>query len=284
MPVIEVQSTDRRKAESTFLLNNAKNVHSQNGEDGILGALYDLIGTKNKWCVEFGAWDGVHLSNTCDLIRSHGWYAVQIEGNGKKFETLKENFKDNDRVRQIHAMVGYEPGVNTLEDYLATTEIPEDFDLLSIDIDGNDWYIWESVKKYRPRVVVIEFNPTVPNEVVFIQDKDMSINEGCSLAALIKLGKEKGYELACVTKVNGIFVRSDEFPKLGIKDNSIDAMHRKDAAYIFQGYNGKIYQTMGRGYWRLRNTELGQPDSLQILPERSRQYQDRVKTPTDEDK
>lgn len=276
MPTIKVQVADQRKPESLFLLKHAANVHSQFGEDGILSALFDIIGRANRWCVEFGAWDGVYLSNTCDLIRRHGWKAVQIEGSAKKFETLKANFAGNDNVRQICALVGFERGVNTLDDILARSELPEDFDLLSIDIDGNDWYVWESITDYRPRVVVIEYNPTIPNDVLFIQDKDMSLNEGCSLSALIDLGKAKGYELVACTVCNAIFVTREDFPKLGIADNGIDAMHLGARGRIFYGYNGKIYHTLASGTWKLAGTTIAEPDSLQLLPAHERLYGDRV--------
>ncbi|MFN0193375.1 MAG: hypothetical protein ACKVP5_15615 [Aestuariivirga sp.] len=248
MPTIEVV-VNKVNPESVKLMRRQANVFSQSGEDGIIEAIFEHIGTRNKWCVEFGAWDGVHLSNTCNLIKNHDWFAVQIEGDTKKFQTLVKNFEGNSRVRQIEAMVGFTKGVDSLDDILSRTDIPSDFDLLSVDIDGNDWHIWDSLKDYHPRVVVIEHNGSVPNDVIFVQDRDMSVNEGCSLAALIRLGKEKGYEFCAVTTPNAFFVAKEEFPKLGIVDNSIGALRRSPIGRIFSGYNRKIYHTMSRMGW-----------------------------------
>jgi hypothetical protein len=260
--------------QSIWLMRRQANVFSQSGEDGILQAIFETIGTRNKWCVEFGAWDGVHLSNTCNLIRNHGWSAVQIEGDKDKFPDLMKNFEGHGNVHQINSMVGFTPGTDALHDILAATPVPFDFDLLSIDIDGNDWHVWDALENYQPRVVVIEHNGSVPNDVVFIQDPDMSVNEGCSLAALIGLGKLKGYEFCAVTTPNAFFVRQEEFPKLGIADNSIDAMRRSPIGRMFSGYNRKIYHTMSRMGWG--GGELA-PDCFQKFPPDKQGFAGRVR-------
>jgi hypothetical protein len=248
------------------LVKFAANVYSQRGEDGIVQEIFRVIGAKNRWCVEFGAWDGVFLSNTCSLIRDHGWSAVLIEGNKERCDEIRNNFPGNEKVHPICAMVGFEKDVDTIDKLLKGTPIPKDFDLISIDVDGVDWHIWESIVEYRPRVVIIEFNPSVPNDVVFIQDRDMTINEGCSIAALVELAKAKEYELVAVTGANCLFVVAEEFHKFGIEDNRPRAMRLDRPDYIFHGYNGKIYHTMSRLRWYGKNYEL-HPDSLQFLTE-----------------
>ena len=268
MPVIKV--LPRGDSENNNALAKAyKNVYSQGGEDGILAEIFRIIGAQNKWCVEFGAWDGVFLSNTCNLIRNAGWSAVMIEGNPERCDQIRENYPGNNKVIPLCAMIGFEKGVDTIDYHLATTPIPKNFDLLSIDVDGIDWHIWESIVEYRPRVVVIEFNPTVPNSVVFIQDRDMSINEGCSAAALVELAKTKGYELIAVTNGNCFFAVKEEFDKFagaGITDNRLSRMRNDRDNFIWCAYNGKIYQTLGRLSWFGKNYEFG-PESLQFLSE-----------------
>ena len=69
------------KYDHNGLLRFGRKVHSQGAEDGVTEEIFRVIGTRSKWCVEFGAWDGVFLSNTCNLIRNHGWSAVLIEGD-----------------------------------------------------------------------------------------------------------------------------------------------------------------------------------------------------------
>lgn len=277
MPVIKLVDLDRRNPESTFLLNSARDVQSQCGEDGIIEKIFDIIGERSKWCVEFGAWDGIKFSNTCYLVRVKGWTCVQIEGNKTKFAELEANFSSYPGSIRLNEVIGYTPGTDTIDDVLQKTNIPVDFDLISIDIDGNDWHIWKSITRYRPRIVVIEFNPTVPNDVIFIQDRDMYINEGCSLAALIELGREKGYELVCATTLNGIFVVKEEFDKFEIRDNSIDAMNRNSRGRIFCTYSGKIYQTMNKLYWALKGRPVT-PEMFQILPDIEMQFGDRIST------
>jgi hypothetical protein len=275
MPVIEMAIVDRRIEKSISLLKSANNIFSQAGEDAILEKIFQIIGTRNKWCVEFAAWDGIHVRNTCNLVKNNGWTCVQIEGDPEKFKVLEDNFKDNPNSIRICRVIGYTEGTDTIEDVLKDVKIPKDFDLISIDIDGNDWRIWKSMTATRPRLVVIEYNPTVPNDVIFIQDSDISIKERCSLAALIRLGKEKGYELVCVTSLNAIFVVKEEFEKFGIADNSIDAMRRSSPGRIFCTYSGRIYQPMEKFGWTLRRTPAT-PEMYQVLPPEKMRYGDRI--------
>jgi hypothetical protein len=94
-----------------------------------------------------------------------------------------------------------------LDQLLSSITIPSNF-LLSIDIDGNDYYAWKAVKIYRPKIVIIEFNPTIPDPVEFIQPCNAKINQGSSLLALCKLAEEKSYHLISTTFTNAFFVDS----------------------------------------------------------------------------
>lgn len=279
MPVLRVINLDRRKPESCYVQAARRNVYSQFGEDGVIEKIFEVVGATNRWCVEFGAWDGVYLSNTCHLIRDLGWSGVLIEGSPSKFEELKANYEGNDRVHPILGIVGFERGKDSLDDHLATTPCPLDLDLVSIDIDGADYFVWQSLKRYRPRVVVIEFNPSIPNDVVFVQDKDMAIHQGASLAAMVELGKRKGYELVATTNGNGFFVEESLFPLFGIEDNSVDAMRENVIGRIFHGYDGTVYtkmrplQWVGRGDWR------PPIDVFQLLPPEQRNWYDKPDEP-----
>ena len=271
MPVIR-SVPKKTNPNSEWLLQHKRTIVSQHGEEGVLEKIFEVIGTKNKWCVEFGAWDGVYLSNTYYFIKELGWSAVLIEADPERFEELTQNFAGNEGVFPIRTFIGYEPGKDTIDDALKTTDIPTDFDLISIDIDGNDYHIWESMAVYRPRVVIIEFNPSVPNNVVFIQDRDLNIAHGCSLAALVELGRKKGYELVSVIGGNGVFVVAEEFEKFGIEDNSIDAMYGSRLAHgtVFQGYDGTLLiGGMTDLNWQGKGYAL-KYDSLQVVPMRIR--------------
>ena len=227
---------------NTWLSEFAGNATSQYGEDGIIGKVLEVIGPGDKWCVEFGSWDGKNCSNTFSLIDKMDYSAVLIEGHPGRFKDLVKTFEGNEKVTTFNAMVGFDRG-NCLDRLLETTEIPTDFDLLSIDIDGNDYHVWEAMEHYRPKVVVIEFNPTIPDEVEFIQPKDMSVTQGSSLLSIDKLARTKGYELVATTLVNAVFVDGKYFGLFGIKDNSVAAMRtdRSQITHLFCGYDGTVF-------------------------------------------
>jgi hypothetical protein len=249
------------------LLRHAKNVYSQTGEDGILQAVFERVpaSVAGRWAVEFGAWDGKKFSNSCNLVMHHAWHGVFIEANPAKYELLLQTYAGNSRTHCLKAFVTFD-GDSCLDALLAATPAPVDYDLLSIDIDGNDYHIWESVRRYRPKVVVIEFNPSIPHTIAFVQPRDMKVQQGSSLKALNDLGMAKGYALVCVTELNAIFVREDFFPAFEICDNSPETLH-KDTQYltqVFQLYDGTL---VFHGCKRLLWHDVPIKDErLQILP------------------
>lgn len=227
---------------SAWLLEHGRNVYSQVGEDGIIEKILELIPKKDKWCVEFGAWDGLHLSNTRNLIEYHGYSAVLIEADKNKFRDLQKNYFDKNNVTTINKFVGFTEKDN-LDNILRSIPIPLNFDLISIDIDGNDYYVWKSFVKYMPKVVIIEFNNTIPPHVRFVQPADPSINQGTSLLSLVDLAKEKGYELVSVLSVNAFFVKKEYYHSFQIESNSPEVLQRDldNVTYLFSGYDGTIF-------------------------------------------
>lgn len=286
MPTLRYLRQDRRKAESTWLATRAANVTSQSGEDGVIAAIFERIGKKSGWCVEFGAWDGLHFSNTFSLIEQ-GWSSVQIEGSRARFRELEARHADNPRVHCVNARVGWEPGVDALDDVLGATPLPRVFDLLSIDVDGADYWVWHSLRRYRPRVVVIEINQCIPAEVVFIQDKDFSVHQGSSLLAVCQLAKGKTYELAAVIGCNAVLVAAEDFPALGIADNSLDAMFfpSRDAR-LFPTYDGTLYNVglnAVRPWSSSMQARAVGPTDIQVLTPEERVFGDALVPETDGD-
>jgi len=254
-----------------WLREFAKNINSQTGEDGIIEKVLDVIAVNDQWCVEFGAWDGQHLSNTYNLIANRAYSAVLIEGDARKFRDLQKNFEGNPSVHPLHALVGFD-GDNGLDSLLPRTGIPVEFDLLSIDIDGNDYHVWAAMQNYRPKVVVIEYNPTIPNPVEFVQPRDMRVTQGSSILSLQKLAREKGYELVAATRLNAVFVDSKYFELFGIEDNSLDSIRTEQplVTYIFNGYDGTV---LVRGCGRLGwHSILYKERNLQQVPKWLRQF------------
>jgi hypothetical protein len=228
----------------TWLLDFKSDTYSQTGEDGIIIKILEVIPQNDNWCVEFGAWDGIYDSNTKNLIETKDYSAILIEANKVKFAGLQKNYTQNKNVIAINRFVGFEKEDN-LDQILKITPIPNDFDFLSIDIDGNDYHVWKAMSEYNPKIVCIEFNPTIPTEIEFIQSADNSVRQGASLLSLVKLGKDKGYELVSVLKFNAFFVRSKYYPLFKIESNSPKVLRTdlSDITYLFSGYDGKILLT-----------------------------------------
>lgn len=223
----------------------AYNVNSQHGEDGILEAIFNKIGTTSKYAIEFGGWDGIYLSNIRNLIVEKGFSGLFIEGEADRAENLLNNYKDYPNVACVSAFVGFR-GENTLDNILSRNNAPKDIDLLSIDIDGYDYHVWEAFQNYKPRIVIIEYNPSIPNDIMFINPRDEGTFNGSSAAALVELGRKKGYSLIAVTQTNLIFVVDEEFDKFEIWDNSLEALRTHDRlgdGKYFQTYDGTIFFT-----------------------------------------
>jgi hypothetical protein len=227
---------------STWLLEHKRDVYSQTGEDGIIEKILETIGDNDKWCVEFGAWDGMYLTNTRYLIESKGYSAVLIEADRSKFIELERNYSQMDNVVPINEFVGFGDN-DSLDHILSRTPVPYDFDLLSIDIDGNDYHAWKAMLKYRPKVIVVEFNPTIPTSIEFVQAADPSLNQGTSLLSFVEMGKEKGYELVSSLPWNAFFVRKEYYPLFEIELNSPEILRTNldYISYVFSGFDGQVF-------------------------------------------
>lgn len=252
-----------------WLSDYARNVTSQNGEDGIIEKILEVIGETNKWCVEFGCWDGKKLSNTYNLIVNKGYSAILIESNKRRFAQLLKTYEHNEKVIPLNCFVGFNED-NCLDTILKSTPAPKNFDLLCIDIDGNDYHVWGAIKNYKPKVVVVEFNPTIPPVIEFIQPRDIHITQGSSLLSISKLAKSKGYELVCVAGGNAFFVDSKYFNLFGIKDNSVSQIWTDQSAitHIFCGFDGTVFLA---SYRKLRWQDITIRESkVQQLPKWAR--------------
>jgi phospholipid N-methyltransferase len=121
----------------TWLMDFSQNAYSQAGEDGIIIKILEILPENDRWCVEFGAADGIFYSNTRNLIINEGYSAILIEADKGLFKKLQKNYLGNPNVITINQFVGWSDKDN-LDQILSSTPIPEDFDLLSIDIDGRE--------------------------------------------------------------------------------------------------------------------------------------------------
>ena len=180
--------------ENNTLLNARKNIYSQNGEDGVIELLIDFLDIKEGSFCEFGAWDGKHLSNTYNLLENKNWKGVYIEGDKERYnDLLKLKDQYGDKLQTINAYVDHK-GSNTLDNLLKDTFLEKNFDLLSIDIDGMDYHIWNAFLNYRPKLVIIEVNSNLkPGNFTISEIDTQNSWIGSSFSATCALGIQKGY-------------------------------------------------------------------------------------------
>ena len=189
---------------------------SQNEEDGLLLAIFKRIGTADRRFVEIGC--GMNGGNSGFLAQECGWSGLMVDARTASIEKVSVRFRGHP-VQTAKQRVTRE-GVNELlEKYGFTGEL----DLLSIDIDGMDYWVWEAVRACSPRVVAIEYNwlfgadraVTIP----YASEFDLGAignrgYRGASLAALAHLGRAKGYRLIATERVNAFFLRNDLAPDI----------------------------------------------------------------------
>ncbi|MEH2384220.1 MAG: hypothetical protein V7K14_00175 [Nostoc sp.] len=192
------------------------NIYSQNGEDGVIEEVMKRLEINSGWFCEFGAWDGKHLSNTFHLAEQ-GWKGVYIEGDIDRFKDLQTNSeKYKDRLHLIREYVT-PSGASSLDNLLSITTIPKDFELLSIDIDSDDYNVWAGLEYYSPLVVIIEIIGSIPPDIEKISTLS---SPHSSFKSTVSLGKEKGYQLIGMIG-NLFFVRDDMVEKLNLPNTEL---------------------------------------------------------------
>jgi len=195
------------------LQNAEKKVFSQHGEDGILDELFKMIPHPHQFLIEFGAHDGIKMSNSRYLITCHGWRAFLIEASSKLFAKLALVYPADAKVQVLESFVTVE-NINQL---FKNAGAPKDFEFLSIDVDSIDYYLWEALTDFTPRVVAIECNSVIPPEqdyVVSVEKAFVSGGtalEGASFKSLVDLGRKKNYTLVYMELIgsNLFFVHND---------------------------------------------------------------------------
>ena len=203
---------------------------SQNGEDGILLYLFSLIGTINKKAVEICAGDGMEC-NTANLIINHGWNALLFDGNKENIRRGQEFYaKCSDTWLWPPTLVNAWITAENINSLIVNNGFEGEIDLLSLDLDGVDYWVWKAISCVKPRVVLVEFNNlwgaehavTVPYKADFRAENNSTGTDyrGASLPAFVKLGQEKGYRLVGCQRYgfNAFFIRAgigeDIFPEI----------------------------------------------------------------------
>jgi len=203
-----------RHADPKRLLRYGYKVYCQNDEDGIIAEIFRRIGTTNRTFVEFGVETGIEC-NTAKLL-VEGWRGLWIEANPASVAAIRENFApfiEDGRLVVTESRVTAE----NINDLIAQSGLGGEIDLLSIDIDYNDYWVWKAIDAVDPRLVAIEYNATLRPPMSLVvpyrpdAEWDGSNFSGASLEALVKLGAEKNYRIVgcSIAGVNAFFVRSD---------------------------------------------------------------------------
>ena len=158
--------------------NSARNRTSQHGEDGIIGRIFSLFPQcATRFCVDVGAWDGKHLSNTHSLLCSSDgpstrWTGVLIEADRERFDELRALHGPLGNVCVCEEVSCEANSNRSLSRILQRNSpaLPMDLDFVSIDVDGTDYWLLHDLFEagYRPKVVCIEFNPTMPVGVLVL--------------------------------------------------------------------------------------------------------------------
>jgi hypothetical protein len=186
------------------LESREKKILSQNGEDGVIEALFETIGVTNRYFVEFGVGDATEC-NTAALLE-RGWRGLMMDSQGisaNPLASVKKEFITAENINDSFHKYG----------------VPREFDLLSIDVDGNDFWIWAAIEA-RPRVVVIEYNSSVPPDqcraIVYDPTFEFACTDyfGASLLAFHELGRRKGYTLVYCDRdgVNAFLLAEEALP------------------------------------------------------------------------
>ena len=183
--------------------------HCQNGETDILKYIFNNIGVTNKYLVDIGAWDGSHLSNTKAFVDS-GWNGLLVDA--KDFPGVFKSFVT----------------VENITDTLTSNSVPKEFDLLSLDIDGNDYWILKKIlENYKPRVIISEYNsehPLIDSKAIEYDPSfefDATDYYGYTFGAGMHLADEFGYTIVYqISETNLFYLRNDlvhEEPDFEIK-------------------------------------------------------------------
>ncbi len=223
------------------------NIYSQAGEDGVILEICRRLNAfeyckDQKTVIEFGAWDGKHLSNTFNLVESYGFRAFYIESEKERFRDLVKTSHLFPNITPINATISADTLENSLDSILQSSGCTKTPSILSIDIDSCDLDVWESLKNFEPTIVVIEINSSIPPGIYLRQGHHLN---GNSFSPTLTVGRTKGYTLVAHTG-NMIFVRDDLVPSLQINRWYIDFPE-----LLFRTEEVLLFKTRTRRFTRL---------------------------------
>jgi hypothetical protein len=199
-------------------------VFSQFEEDGLLLFIFSAIGMTHKTFVEIGSDDGVN-SNSANLYFNFGWHGLFIDGNSKSINRGKKFYAKNPHIWHYQpTFLCSKVNAENINELISRTQYQGTTGLLSIDIDGYDYWVWKAITAIDPQVVIIEtHNEFGMEDIVVPYDPNYSfpgkhpLYHGASPVAMTKLAKEKGYRLVGANQLGFNFI----FVKNGLVDEEI---------------------------------------------------------------
>jgi len=221
-------------------------VYSQNGEDGVLAEIIRRIGPGRREFVDFGAQRGLE-GNCVALADVLGWQGLFMEADEDGAAALAWKYRDSDHVRTRRARVTAE----NVDKLFSAGGVSGEPDIVSIDVDGNDLWIWRALTHARPRVLVIEYNAHLDHRRPLVQPYDPDHEWagtdwfGASLGAIELVGAERGYRLVHteLAGVNAFLVRDD------VAQHFADVEHVPRRAPNYDGHGGGHPPHPGGGHY-----------------------------------
>ncbi len=239
-----------KKNESENINDHELKIFSQFGEDGIIDYLINKIQIKNKTFIEFGVED-FEEANTRFLLEARNWNGLIFDSSNINIDKIKK--KDYYWRYNLIAKKEFITAEN-INELIQTNFNHDEIGLISIDVDGNDYWIWKSLEILRPTIVIIEYNARFgPNQSVVVPYKKnfdrkaahhSTIYFGASLKALYKLGKLKNYSLVA-TNLNGnnaFFVKNSELEKTNIKKKTPEECFNINSFNELRNKSGEILE------------------------------------------
>jgi hypothetical protein len=231
-----------RYANPKRLLRYGFKVYSQSDEDGIIQEIFNRVGTRNRIFVEFGVESGIECNSVKLLVE--GWRGLWLDAGTKHVAQIRTHFRTFIDDRQLTANEAFVVAEN-INSLLEQGGVTGEIDFLSIDIDNNDYWVWKEITAIKPRVVAIEYNATLrpPMSLVVPYDPERRWDGtnyfGASLEALVRLGRDKGYQIVgCnFSGANAFFVREDIAEDLFVEPATAEE-HYEPPRYFFAMLRG----------------------------------------------
>jgi len=211
---LEQERQARRYDDPLCLTRHGYRNFSQFDEDGLIDETFRRVGITSRFFVEFGV--GTGLENNTVALLLQGWKGLWIEADPASCTRIRDEFREPLESGQL-TLLGKFVTAENIEELFDGAGVPPEPDFLGIDIDGNDFWTWRAIQRFRPRVVLIEYNASLGRSARIVRPYDpaarwdMTTCAGASLGSLEDLGRGKGYSLVgcCLAGVNALFVRSD---------------------------------------------------------------------------